>query len=173
MNNQLTVRKALEVAVRTERLGAVFYNKLAEKFKDDGEIRDIFATLAQDEIGHFKQFNQLLASIPEDEDAARNEALAFATLLAQSAFFIGEDGLDRNLGEIKTREDALEKALQFEKDTWGFYVAAKDAIGRSTALEAIIEAEQRHMAKLISYLITGAKMRGLDDEVPPSNASGS
>ena len=48
----LTAQRAVEFAIEIERLGAVFYEKLAEKFKQDGEVSSIFRTLAEDEVTH-------------------------------------------------------------------------------------------------------------------------
>ena len=66
MLEELTVRKAVEFAVKTEELGNIFYTRLAKKFSEDTEISEIFSTLAKDELAHRKQFNELLEKVPED-----------------------------------------------------------------------------------------------------------
>ena len=59
MLEELTLRKAVEFAVTTEQLGARFYNKMAKKFADDEGIKNIFTSLAKDELIHEKQFQNL------------------------------------------------------------------------------------------------------------------
>ena len=64
----LTLRKAIEMAVATEELGAKHYKELAEKFSDEKEVAEIFARLAQDEVSHESQFRALLGQVPEEKD---------------------------------------------------------------------------------------------------------
>jgi hypothetical protein len=40
----------------------------------------------------------------------------------------------------------------------------EDVLGANEILAAVITAEKQHLLKLSEYLITGAEMRGLDDE---------
>jgi rubrerythrin len=164
MLEELTVRKAVEFACKTEELGNVFYTRLAKKFSEDAEISNIFSILAKDELAHRQQFNQLLDKIPEDPGvSSRDERMALLKVMSRSEFFMGEKGLTSKLEEIKTREDALERAVQLEKDTLGYFQAMKDVLGDEPILDAIIKIEKSHLVKLIEYMITGAKMRGLGD----------
>jgi hypothetical protein len=39
----------------------------------------------------------------------------------------------------------------------------RDTLGRSEGLDAIIEAEKRHLVQVMRYLVSGAKLRGLSD----------
>jgi hypothetical protein len=42
----------------------------------------------------------------------------------------------------------------------------EDILGKDDTLATIIEAEKKHLAKVMEYMITGAKMRGLADPGP-------
>jgi rubrerythrin len=164
MLEELTVRKAVEFAVKTEELGNIFYTRMSKKFADDSEISEIFGTLAKDELVHRKQFNNLLENIPEDSGvSSRDERMALLKIMSRSEFFMGEEGLSRKIDEIKTREDALERAVGLEKATLGYFQAMKDVLGDEPTLDDIIKIEKGHLVKLMEYMITGAKMRGLGD----------
>ena len=167
MLEELTVRKAVEFAMKTEELGNIFYTRLAKKFSEDTEISEIFSLLAKDELTHRKQFNELLQKVPEDPGvSSRDERMALLKIMSRSEFFMGESGLVRKVEEIKTREDALERAVRLEKDTLGYFHAMRDVLGDDPVLMAIIKIEKGHLVKLVEYMITGAKMRGLGDKFP-------
>ena len=85
---------------------------------------------------------------------------------------MGQSGLYSRLDDIETPEDALERALQFEKNTWGYYEAMKGVLGEHKVLDAIIELEKSHITKLVEYLVTGAKMRGLGDRYQGEHHAG-
>ena len=163
MLEDLTVRKAVEFAVQTESLGNLFYDRLAEKFKKDEGIQEIFARLAEDEVEHEKLFKKLLASVEKDPRESRREGdhWAYLAVLSRSEFFMGEKGLYRELEKIKSREDALERALNFEKSAVAFYQGMRDILEESEVLDEIIAIEKGHVVKLMEYIITGSKMRGL------------
>ena len=167
MLEELTVRKSVEFAVKTEELGNIFYTRLAKKFSEDTEISEIFSMLAKDELTHRKQFNELLEKVPEDPGvSSRDERMALLKIMSRSEFFMGESGLSSKLDEIETRDDALERAVRLEKDTLGYFQAMKDVLGDEPILNAIIKIEKSHLVKLMEYMITGAKMRGLGDQFP-------
>jgi len=167
MLEELTLRKAVEFAVTTEQLGNKFYNKMAKKFADDEELSEIFAMLAKDEMYHEKQFQSLLSEIPKDPGvSSQDERWQFLKVMSLSEFFMGESGLFKKLDEVESREDALRRAFTLEKDTLGYYRAMEDIIGKNDTLTAVIEAEKKHLKKVMEYLLTGAKFRGLGDQGP-------
>lgn len=165
MLEELTLRKAVEFAVTTEQLGNRFYEKMAKKFADDAEISEIFTALAKDELIHEKQFQNLLNEVPKDPGvSSQDDRWAFLRIMSMSEFFMGESGIFKKLNEVETREDALQRAFGLEKDTLGYYRAMEDIIGKNDTLTSIIEAEKKHLAKVLEYIVTGAKMRGLADQ---------
>jgi rubrerythrin len=167
MLEELTLRKAVEFAVTTEQLGSKFYSKMAKKFADDQEISEIFSMLAKDELIHEKQFQNLLNNVPKDEGvSSQDDRWAHLRIMSMSEFFMGESGVFKKLDEVETRDDALQRAFGLEKDTLGYYRAMEDILGKDDTLTSIIEAEKKHLAKVMEYMITGAKMRGLADQGP-------
>jgi hypothetical protein len=69
-----------------------------------------------------------------------------------SEFFLGEDGIFRNLDAIKTREDALKRALRLEMDTLNYYQAIKDVLGDDETIVAMIQAERNHIEQILDRL---------------------
>jgi rubrerythrin len=157
---ELTTRKAVEFAVATEELGVVFYTKLASKFSADDEVRDLFEGFANDEKAHAAQFKKLLDQVPPDPKVSNlQERLIFLKIMARSEFFMGTDGLYRQIDRIGTREDALQRAFQLEKDALGYYQAMRDVLGDDEILMAIIAAERRHVFRIMEHLVTEDRIR--------------
>jgi rubrerythrin len=157
---ELTTRKAVEFAVATEELGVIFYTKLANKFSADEEIRDLFSSFAADEKAHGAQFKKLLGQVPPDPKVSNlEERLAFLKIMSRSEFFMGAEGLYRQIDQIETREDALQRSFRLEKDALGYYQAMRDVLGEDEILMAIIAAERRHVFKIMEYLITDDRIR--------------
>ncbi len=164
MTDEMTLRKSIELAVTTEKLGAGFYNTLAKKFKDENELNELFSTLAKDEVAHEVEFRSLLNKVPQGEKVEHaDERYRYLAATAVSEFFMGEEGAFRDTEKIKTRDDALGRAFAFEKATLLYYHAIKDILGENEILQAIIKAEKSHVVSVMKYLLTGAKMRGLSD----------
>jgi rubrerythrin len=160
MLEQVTLRKAVEFAVTTEKLGAEIYQKLARRFADSTELKDMFGTLARDEVAHEREFKALLDRLPA-EKPLQYEQEQYLRAMSISEVFSGEKGLHRNVDAITGREDALERVLDLEKSTLAFYQAMRDVLGGSEALDAIISAEKRHVVQVMQYLITGEKAKTL------------
>ena len=160
MLEEPTVRKSIELAIRTENIGAKFYEELAERFKDEAEIRDIFARLAEDEMTHEKQFSKLLETAPGDEKfgPGQQEYLKAASI---SEFF--KTDAFKGIAKIAKPEEAIQRAFRFEKSTLFYYQALKDVIGESKELDAIINAEKLHMTNLMKVILNNAKFRGTLD----------
>jgi len=160
-----TIQNAVQFAVSTEEVGARTYTKLAEKFSDHEELSEAFSLLAGDERGHAAQFRALLDKLPaEDQAPAGEEDSQYLQAMASSEFFTGEDGLAAVLEKIQSVDEALHHVLGFEKASLGFYQAVKDVLGPQEALDAIIAAEKQHVVRLMKYVLTDEKMKGLADK---------
>ncbi len=148
-----TPRKVIEFAVKTEEAGAIFYRKMARRLSDDREIHDIFMKLAEDEDCHKAQFEALMGNVPEEfAYKSQRERLAVLRATSMSEFFLGEDGLFKDLESINTGQDALKKALRQEKDTLSYYQAIRDLIGENSTVDAMIQAERSHIETLLNRM---------------------
>ena len=83
---------------------------------------------------------------------SQRERLAVLRATSMSEFFLGEDGVFRNLDAIITREDALKRALRLEMDTLSYYQAIKDVLGDDETIDAMIQAERNHIAQILDRL---------------------
>ena len=165
MLEDITLRKAVEFAVATEEMGERAYKKLAEKFADHRELREVFETLAEDEQGHANQFKALLDFVPSDDDIlADDEKRRYLAAMATSKYFRGESGLAGSLEDVTTVEDALVRVFGFEKATLSFYLAVRDLLGQNPVLDAMIAVERTHVSRLMKYILADEKMKGLADQ---------
>jgi len=163
MEKEFTLREAVQLAITTEQLGAYFYERMERKFAEDKELKEIFAQLAKDEKTHEAQFQNILKSVPEkDEEPKRHEAWQFLRATAISKFFRKESFKDTE--DISDRDEALGRALAFEKDTLQFYKAMSDVFENSEPIEKLADAERQHVLTLMKVITTEAEFRGLQDK---------
>ncbi len=161
MLEQLTLKKAVEFAIKTEELGSKAYEKLAKKFSEERDLADIFRVLAKEEVAHGKAFSALLRKVPDvegAEEAGGEERWHYLRAMSISHFFGGKGGLLAQVDRIKTREDALVRAIGLEKATLQFYQAMQDLLEESEVLDSIIRAEKRHVVNLMRYIVSNAKV---------------
>ena len=162
----ITLRKAVEFAISVEQMGNEIYDRLARRFKDDEEISKVFSVLAKDELLHEKQLKTLLETVPREEPQGYAEKWGYLRAMSLSEFFTSREGLTRSLEDVKTRQDALQRAFELERSALGYYQALKEVLGENEVLDSIIKMEREHMVSVMRYMVTGAKMRGLGDKVP-------
>jgi len=162
MDENFTLHEAVELAITTEQLGADFYERMTLKFDEDQELKEIFAQLARDEKTHENQFKRILETVPEkDDESKRFEEHDFLRATAISRFFRKEGFRDTD--KISDRDEALGRALAFEKDTLQYYRALDDAFGGSDAIAQLAEAERQHVLTLMKVIMANAKFRTLQD----------
>jgi len=165
MIESVTPARCVEFAIRTEEIGAELYGQLARKFASDGELAELFRDLGRDEAQHAEQFRALHArfvqqfqgrTIPVDQ-------ANYVRAMAMADVFSGPKGLATGSDGIRTRDDALERALNLEKATLAYYQALREITGEDEALDALIAVERRHVLKVMQLLVTGARFRGFAD----------
>jgi rubrerythrin len=162
MIEELTLRKALEFAIKTEELGASFYDEMAEKFQDKAELKELFSVLARDEEVHQFQFKSLLKDLPADEkgEVPEHEQEYLQAISADEIFF-GPEGPADKPNEIKDLQDGLERAVRLERSALLFYASVKEILGPSSILDEIIQTEKDHLVRVMKFMVTGAKTRSL------------
>ena len=163
MTDAMTPRQAIEFAVKTEELGAKFYQQLALKFSDQAELKEMFELLAKDEIMHEHQFRKLLEQTPPDEGVSTGPEFQYLRAMSLSQFFMGQKGLKKKCKKIKGKSDALGIAFELEKATLHYYQAMREVLGQNDTLEAVIKAEKAHLMRVMHYIVTNAEFGGLSD----------
>jgi rubrerythrin len=156
--SEMTVKKAIETAIKAEELGITFYSELAKKFLGNQELKTIFELLAKDEIEHKRQFGELLKGINVDSPFNKSDS-AFMAGIDLTSYFPALETVNMNLKP----SDILRSAFDFEKDSVLYYSAIKDVIGSNPVIDEIIRMEKLHMTQLFKYISTDSKFRGLSD----------
>lgn len=153
--SEFTIQEAIQRAIRAEEIGAKRYSELARNFSENEELKNAMELLAKDEAEHKKAFIELAAQFGGYTHASA-EALEYLKYVDISKHF-------EDIEEDATLIEVLRRALSFEKDSVLFYDALRDAVGKSEALDSIIDYEKGHVRKLMQYIIMEAQFRGLKD----------
>jgi rubrerythrin len=142
----------IEVAIQIERNGLSFYRSLAESL-DQKDVKDLFTCLAAEEEEHIKSFQALYDSFKEYKPHTTDEEESYAYIksLSDRNVFTKKEGIDEIIEKIKGKEDALNMAMGFEKDSIIFFTEIKDLIKVTdkVAIDELIRQERGHLRKLI------------------------
>ena len=115
--------------------------------------------MAEEETDHLQQFEALLTLLPSDAEKNKpSDKLAIRREIADS--FLGNDVLKG----IHSREDALDRALQLEKQTLDHYLGMQSLLGENDILTALIATEREHMQRLLKYKIVGVEVQEISDD---------
>ncbi len=159
----VTPEMCVDFAIKTEELGAQMYRDLAARFPSDAELRELFTSLANDEVEHGERFRALHDRVgSRKRDPISAEQGEYLRAMSMSDVFDTE-GLAKRVDGIRTREDALERALHLEKATLAYYQAMRETFGQDEILDALIAVEKRHVIKVMHLMLTGEKFRGFAD----------
>ncbi len=158
------------MAVRIEENGEAFYSGAAAKTHDPG-VKKLFEELAEMESGHVRAFKALRSALPGSfpADAVWDpEGLAESYLqaTADTHIFTVESAKDR-LARVKTTMQALEMAMQFEKDSVAFFLGMKELlpdVSGKAEIDILIQAEMQHV-QMISCVM-GTFSRTGSAEIP-------
>lgn len=164
MASNLTPERCVAFAIETEEIGAQMYRDLAARFASDRELRELFEGLSADEVEHEGRFRALRDRLPPGERgrAISKEDAEYLRAMSMSEVFDTE-ALAKRVEGIRTREDALERALHLEKATLAYYQALRETLGPNEVLDTLIAVERKHVVKVMQLMFTGAKFRGLAD----------
>jgi rubrerythrin len=130
---------ALELAMKMEKDGEIFYRELTEKVVNPG-FREIFNQLADDEVKHYRLFESMQQQSPE---------LFVETVIMQSAGnvfkqMIAKDGL-KNLDTSQL--ELYQKAMELEKKSQEFYLEKASETAdknQSQLFQKIAGEEEKH-----------------------------
>ncbi len=148
------------MAVRIEENGNAFYAGAMNRAKDPA-LKKLFEDLAAMEEGHITAFKALRAEVMESSPALgvwdpEGLAEAYLQATADTHIFTVEAAVTR-LEKILSVNDALDVALQFEKDSVAFFVGMKELLpdaGGKNKIDALIQSEMDHIR-----MLSGVKRR--------------
>lgn len=149
-----TAEDVFTMAVRIEENGNAFYKGAAEK-TDNPDVRELFERLALMEQGHIAAFKAMRSRLPGSfpADAVWDpEGLAESYLqtAADTHIFAAQDAI-RRLQGVTTPLQALDMAIQFEKDSLAFFLGMKDLLPDPSGkgeIDQLIESEMDHVRML-------------------------
>ena len=149
-----TGREILEMALRIEENGVKFYTGAGRASKNRN-VSGVFKDLAREEELHIKIFTELGRLVPE---GASNDAYApymeeasdYLKALADSEVFTRPLEGAKLAGKIRGEKEAIDYAIQMEKDSLLFYLEMRGMIRERdrAVIENLIEQEKGHLSKL-------------------------
>ncbi len=149
-----TAEDVFTMAVRIEENGHAFYAGAAEKAKDT-ETKKLFEELANMEANHIQAFKSLRASLPETAlfpGVWDPEGLAESYLQASADTHIFTvEAADSRLKKANTAQEALDMAIQFEKDSVAFFLGMKEILPdlkSKSEIDQLIRSEMEHVKML-------------------------
>jgi rubrerythrin len=151
-----TADDVFAMAVRIEENGNLFYTGAAQR-AEDPKVKKLFGDLALMEEGHIKAFKDLRSKLPSSFPAdaiwdPEGLAESYLQATADTHIFTVQAASNR-LPTVKGPLEALDMALQFEKDSVAFFLGMKeilpDASGKGE-IDKLIMAEMDHIRMLSS-----------------------
>jgi rubrerythrin len=153
-----TADDVFAMAVRIEENGKTFYTGAAEK-ANNSQFRKLFLDLAEMEAGHIEAFKSLRSQLPGSFPAdaiwdPEGLAESYLQTTADTHVFTG-DAAKTRMQEINTPLEALDMAIQFEKDSVAFFMGMKEILPDPTGkteIDKLILSEMQHI-----WLLSRAK----------------
>jgi rubrerythrin len=148
-----------EIGVQIEKNGRLFYQRVASQSEDE-DMRKLFGDLADWEKSHIDLFSKLKAQLTagrEDDPGFDQDEQKSRYLSAAAGSHVFKAGVDvaALAAGMKTPEDALALAVQFEKDSVVTYISMKNLVpeknGKAT-IDRLIEEELHHIDMLQNQL---------------------
>lgn len=157
---EISIKKAIETAIRAEELGIGYYSELAKQYSKQPEIKKMFELLAKDEVDHKRQFTEMMKDVQDKQVVISDLDEAFFRSVDISRFFSDMESVDTSIDPL----DVLRRALQFEKESVLFYQQIRDLIGPDDTMDRIIAVEKKHVSQIMKYMLTDSRFRGVEDK---------
>jgi rubrerythrin len=154
MGKLLNVSEVVEFAVYIERNGYKFYVETMKKFPDE-RLLNLFQFMADEEFKHEEAFKRMLKEIGSftPHESYPGEYEAYMRNFLKSHALSNDQVLQEKLDSIKTIDDAIAVALDFEKDSIILFTMMKKYIekDRQHIVEAIIQEEVNHIFRITEF----------------------
>lgn len=141
----------VEVAVRIEENGAGFY-RYAVQLAGNEETKLLFQHLAEEEVGHQRTFERILAGLkqsppPEGYDG---EYAAYLHNYVDNRLVFTKDQLTGEMARMRSEADALDFAIQRELDSIHYYREVQELLpeDQRPVIGQIIAEEKGHFKRL-------------------------
>jgi rubrerythrin len=151
MSGLIKTREVIEAAVSIEENGYAFY-KSVEGAIDDKDVKDVFSFLAGEENRHIVAFKKIYEGIDDQEDTIIDDedSSNYIKALAEKNVFTKKDAANDMVKNIKTPFDAINLALNFERDSILFFNEIKSFVSQDNRdlINKLIKEEHDHIVKL-------------------------
>ena len=146
----------LLAAQEVETRGEVFYNRLVETATDE-KLKETFRFLADEETKHreiFRKLYERLGQVELPAWAEEDEYASYLTYLIDSHTLFRLGDVDKIKGFAGSREEAIQTAMGFEKDTILFFTEMREFVpeGERKYIQDCIEEERAHLRLLAGLL---------------------
>lgn len=152
---EITNQELLEISLKIERDGMIFYSKLAEEVADP-KVRDFFQLMAREEALHEKQFKRLIESKNLDHYGWENNPSLrkFIDKEFQTDIFPPTQEVLKDLPAIGGIHKALDLAMDAERIVGEFFRLLHDScedIEIKTVLTILEKSESEHLERVKSF----------------------
>jgi len=151
MNGLIKIREVIQAAVFIEENGFEFYRSI-EKIIDNKNVKDVFSFLAGEENRHILAFKNIYEEMEGQEDTTIDDedSSNYIKALADKNVFIKKNTTSELVKNIKTPFDAINLALNFERDSILFFNEIKSFVSRDNQnlIDKLIKEEHDHIVKL-------------------------
>ena len=146
----------IEMALELEKSGEIFYGAVAKKAAS-AEVQALFEDLAEQEKHHYAAFEKMSGTVWDQSQATGEEwdqYLMYLQATIQSAFFQGSDKALVLAEQVSDDKEALQMAVDFEKETMLFFYDLRDKVSEADkpVVEGIIAEEKNHMRRLAGMI---------------------
>lgn len=147
-----SMREVIEMAIATERSGQAFYQN-ASRLARENSLKELFQYLAEEEEKHLKTFQNFYNTLKEKPEITPynwEEAKLYLEALVDSKFFASPEKAINMAKEAKSELEAINSAINFEKDTLLFFYQISEMIKsqEQELVKKIIEQEKEHIQRL-------------------------
>lgn len=159
MSYSFNAGEVFKVAIQIEENGKRFYEESQDRI-ENASVRALFADLALQEVEHKAKFESLRAQLPPEATASTvwdpdNELDQYIKMMADAHVFVSGTELEEKLAAVKNAKDALNLAIEFEKDSVLFFLSLEDVAGKKDQelIRSLVKEEQAHLKRLSLELV--------------------
>jgi rubrerythrin len=154
MARALDIVGLIEKLALIEEEGVAFYEALA-KHTSNEKIGKLASTMAKVEKRHQERFeriheNLLKRGAPKATGKLTATVQKYILTLIDHRIFLGPDGAERLARNLTDENEAIDMAIQFEKENILLLLECKDIVGPSTkkVIQTFIEQEKSHIRSI-------------------------
>lgn len=143
-----SIDKVIVQAIQIEKLGYEFYMKMMERFSNNVSFKELFETLAVNELSHGTIFSELREKTESKGMAQTDPDSFYLRSIVESRFFMGDNSALLMFDRVNSIYDAVNYAIRFEKETLLYFYFLRDMVKEKEVVDEIIEEEKGHVVQL-------------------------